>query len=596
MTICRFSPNLIWAFLLCFFSSFSVLAQYTNKASRVTKVRDLWEGGLLGQDLSGQGVEGWVYEGGEPFLDHVEFQGRVVMTTPAISTPGTHATWSCGAMAGAGVKYGTRGAAYQSQIVYSSTQNLLPSYSNWEDQWVGEAIGSNAIVTNFSFASGSANLEFRDNIFRSVPHQLGVQGANYSAPMWSSTSIKNVLTVGDVDCYSCVGQEDVDDSWCSALGPSKDGRIKPDIMSICDTVVATYNSICPDPTQCYGTYSCTSGATAWASGAMLLLQELSLDVSTELLSGYALKALVIHNAYDMWNPGPDYNSGWGLLDASKSAEFILLNGTCEDFEIYDGQLDDGGVYTFDIVSSGTKPIKATLTWFDIAGAEIDYQTPGSVLVNNLDLRVYRLDNGVEVEEFNAFNLDPLNPGNLAYTEVNNVDNVEQVVVDSPSASTYRVQVSHQGTLSEPQTFALCIGENPIDVGVDITNSSNVSLSDGAIDLSISGVNIVSYSWTGPNSFVASTEDITGLESGAYIVDMTSDTGCTYTRQFWVKCDCDADFNGDMIIDSMDLLGILCVYNTVCVSWGCCPGDFDDDNFIDSSDLTAFLAAYNGTCN
>ncbi len=590
------SPKYLSAVFVILFLSDACVAQYTNKPSRVTKVRDLWEGGLLALDLSGDGLTGWVFEGDEPLLTHVEFQGRVSLGNTPVTAPDTHHTWSCGAMAGAGIKYGTRGAAYQANIVSYNTQNVPLPYLIWQEQWSGEVQATSALVTNFSFYAWSGEYELRDDACRNATHHLAVQGADYTTPISPSTSIKNVLTIGDVNCYSRAGQGDVDDSGCSAHGPSLDGRIKPDIMSLCDTVVATYNNNCPIPDQCYSTYTCTSGATAWASGAMLLFQELNDDLNQEFLSGYALKALVIHNAYDMWNAGPDYDSGWGLLDASKTAEFLLLEGTCEDYEIYDDELSDGEVFTIDFSVSGDKPVKATATWFDEAGAQSGYLTPGTTLINNLDLRIFKLVNGVPVQEFNAYNLDPAFPSNLAYTGVNNVDNVEQVLIDSPDPGTYRIEVSHQGTLAEPQSFVVCVGENPINEDVDIVNATSETYGNGAIDISNSGVNVLSYVWTGPNSFTSSSEDITGLESGAYIVEMTTDTGCTYKRQFWVKCECDGDFNGDDVNDSLDLLGLLGVYNTTCASWGCCPGDFDNDNVIDSSDLTAFLAVYSGTCN
>jgi|GEM_PF-460222 len=56
-------------------------------------------------------------------------------------------------------------------------------------------------------------------------------------------------------------------------------------------------------------------------------------------------------------------------------------------------------------------------------------------------------------------------------------------------------------------------------------------SNGAINLSTTGgVAPYTYSWTGPNGFTASTQDLTGLAAGTYTVTVT-DAACTRTQSF-----------------------------------------------------------------
>ena len=55
--------------------------------------------------------------------------------------------------------------------------------------------------------------------------------------------------------------------------------------------------------------------------------------------------------------------------------------------------------------------------------------------------------------------------------------------------------------------------------------------DGSINLNVSGGSTsYTYSWTGPNSFTATTEDISALEAGTYDVTVTDSLGCTQTLQ------------------------------------------------------------------
>jgi len=58
-----------------------------------------------------------------------------------------------------------------------------------------------------------------------------------------------------------------------------------------------------------------------------------------------------------------------------------------------------------------------------------------------------------------------------------------------------------------------------------TNATAAGASDGSIDLkAIGGVSPLAYSWTGPDGFAASTEDVSGLDAGTYEVTVTDATG------------------------------------------------------------------------
>ncbi|GAB4286321.1 MAG: hypothetical protein Kow0068_11880 [Marinilabiliales bacterium] len=98
-----------------------------------------------------------------------------------------------------------------------------------------------------------------------------------------------------------------------------------------------------------------------------------------------------------------------------------------------------------------------------------------------------------------------------------------------SAGTYTVTVtdgngctatSSAMTITEPSAIALS------ETHTDVTTCGG---SDGTIDLTVSGgIPGYSYSWTGPSSFTATTEDLTGLIAGAYIVTVTDANLCENT--------------------------------------------------------------------
>lgn len=76
--------------------------------------------------------------------------------------------------------------------------------------------------------------------------------------------------------------------------------------------------------------------------------------------------------------------------------------------------------------------------------------------------------------------------------------------------------------------------NPLSATLDAStyNGHNIScagLSDGSLNATVSGGTApFSFSWTGPNGFVAITEDISGLAPGSYGFTVTDANGCSHT--------------------------------------------------------------------
>lgn len=64
-----------------------------------------------------------------------------------------------------------------------------------------------------------------------------------------------------------------------------------------------------------------------------------------------------------------------------------------------------------------------------------------------------------------------------------------------------------------------------------TTSEETFGDDGTIDLTVSGgVAPFTFSWTGPNGFTSTLEDLTGLEAGFYIVTITDAESCAITAE------------------------------------------------------------------
>jgi len=94
-------------------------------------------------------------------------------------------------------------------------------------------------------------------------------------------------------------------------------------------------------------------------------------------------------------------------------------------------------------------------------------------------------------------------------------------------------------------FSVTISQpSNISVSNTITDVSCFGGSNGGISITPSGASpAFSYSWTGPDGFVASTRNITGLEAGAYTVIITDANDCTFNFTYTV------DEPNEIVIDA-----------------------------------------------
>ncbi|SDE05899.1 S8 family serine peptidase [Riemerella columbipharyngis] len=290
---------------------------------------------------------------------------------------------------------------------------------------------------------------------------------------------KNILVVGAAHKIDKGYQKpsDVTMASFSGFGPTDDGRIKPDISGI---GVGLHSSISSGDDK-YGVLSGTSMASPNITGSLLLLQEHYKNVNGSFMKAATLKALAIATANEAGeNPGPDYASGWGLLNAYEGAKAITLNGKYS--LIQEKSLQNHQSNEIEVTASGNEPLKVTIVWADPVPEQLSDEdklndrTP--MLVNDLDIRVVKV--GGDGTEFMPWKLDPEHPANAATKGDNVVDNVEQVVIDNPEAGAkYKIIISHKGDLKK-NTVALN------DQGENVTKLVGTSSQDYSIV--INGIN------------------------------------------------------------------------------------------------------------
>ncbi|MEK7322410.1 MAG: S8 family serine peptidase [Pseudomonadota bacterium] len=258
---------------------------------------------------------------------------------------------------------------------------------------------------------------------------------------------KNVITVGAVDNAGAM-------TAYSAWGPTNDGRLKPDVVAKGQDVYSTYLA------SGYTSLNGTSMATPTVSGAIALLVERYRKVTGSLAPppAHLIRALVANTAADLGTPGPDYAYGWGLLDAQAALKVIDADsGAGRRF--ITASLLQGTAQRYDIdVAANAGPLKISLAWTDPPGS------PGAAaaLVNDLDIRLIGPAGTVYYPYSLAGLRDPAAPATALGP--NSVDNLEQVLVASPQAGLWQVEV-RGSRVQGVQSYSLV---NNLDMPTDKT--------------------------------------------------------------------------------------------------------------------------------
>ncbi len=274
---------------------------------------------------------------------------------------------------------------------------------------------------------------------------------------------KNIMTVGAVNDAVLGGSRSVAKATMttfSSWGPADDGRIKPDIVA---NGYQLYS--CDDDNNSdYYTMSGTSMSSPNACGSAALL----VDYYDNLFPGEAmrastLKGLIIHTADDLGRPGPDYSNGWGLMNTLAAAE-LLRDFSSDPTRLKEEMLSNANrsdTHTF--FSNGNEPVRVTLCWTDPPGTpSTEHDDTEPRLINDLDLKVVGPDG-----TFWPYKLSHADPSaNATATGENDIDNVEQVYIATPTAGKYTAMIDYDTLSGGSQWYSLLVSGPGSDLDSD----------------------------------------------------------------------------------------------------------------------------------
>lgn len=263
---------------------------------------------------------------------------------------------------------------------------------------------------------------------------------------WNTMSLvaalKNGLAVGAVGM-------DTQLASFSSRGPAVDGRIKPEV------VAKGLNQFSTTVNNGYGVLQGTSMAAPVVTGIGALLTEQWKKTFHGNPRPEFLRTIIIHGAQDLGNAGPDYEYGFGLIDAAVSADAIA-DTTDEIRRIATGAVGRDQRWQSSIDLEAGDEVRVTLGWAD--PANVAYTVPA--LVNDLDLVLI----GPDGSEIRPWVLDPNQPEALAVRGVNEVDNVERIDAVVTESGRWTLEVAGAGVSTTSSQPFILVASHPLAAG------------------------------------------------------------------------------------------------------------------------------------
>ncbi len=299
----------------------------------------------------------------------------------------------------------------------------------------------------------------------------------------------------------------------SGIGPTADGRIKPDVIAAFPAVTLRSQAAWFAPNPALGPYyryfDGTSSSTPIVAGAAALVREYLQRTTIENMptpSASLVKAVILNGAQDVGYSIPSNEAGWGAVSLADS---LPNNGKHLYAWDYQSAITTGQIKTDTISVNAGQPLRVTLVWTDKEPAS--FSNPIPTLVNNLNLEVVDpLGVTYNGNDFSA-------PYNSATDSINNV---ERVSITAPVTGNYQIRVIGASVPMPTQTFSVAVTADMNDLPVAFTalpqnvNRNNLNAFFVSVPYSAADPNVgdgpITMSWISKPSWVSGTPTPTGV--------------------------------------------------------------------------------------
>lgn len=452
---------------------------FNDKAAGIIEVPSLWQSGL---DGAGQviGVADTGLDTGNLSTMHPDLKDRVKEMTALgrsgdASDPHGHGTHVAGSIAGTGAASGgsIKGMAPGARLVFQSVldfqgglggipedigQVFRAAYDAGarihSDSWGVPATQGGATydaqaaaVDRFIWENGDMSILFAAGNDGDHNQDGRIDYGTVSSP----GTAKNAITVGASENNRPDRGRHADNpaevAVFSSRGLTGDSRVKPDVVAPGSWILSVKSSRAPEGNfwqgydDRYAFMGGTSMATPLTAGAVALLRQHFMQNLNITPRASLIRAAVINGAVSIQGGAKDY--GWGRVDMKRT----LASGT--RYENEPATLATGEERSFTYQAGAGQPLRVTLAWSDYPA------NPGAArtLVNDLDLEVRGPDG--KVLQGNHM---------LGSGGADRVNNVENVLIQTPAAGAYTVTVKAYNVPQAKQPFSLVVSGQLEDGG------------------------------------------------------------------------------------------------------------------------------------
>ena len=403
-----------------------------------------------GRHYNGDGVTVLMQDDGY-VQPHIDRQGRIdesFCNGCSTSSGNDHGDHCSGTIMGAGnldpLAKGMADGAFLYTMGYSTLNytdaNAFPLLHTNYDVVITSTSYSNGC--NAGYTSLSRDIDEQNNTYPNLIHVFsagndGGSNCGYGAGSgWANVTgghkqAKNVIAVANLTVNSSLANS-------SSRGPAADGRIKPDIGAKGTSVYSTEHN------NTYGVKTGTSMSCPGVAGVMAQLYQAYKEINNVSNPPSALmKCVLLNSADDIGNPGPDFKHGWGEVNSYRAVK-ILENG----FHM-SGSISQSTTNTHSItVPANTDQVKVMVYWHDKEAST----SASKALVNDINIQLLT----PSAISYNPWVLDPTPNSSIldqdAVRGVDDLNNMEQITIDNPSAGNYILSVDGFTVPFGPQDY------------------------------------------------------------------------------------------------------------------------------------------------